>query len=95
MNTLGATIPLTQAQEELVIHLVETLQQRYQGLKLTSLEESPEESGRIWITVQVATDEEEEIALQHYAAELTTELLIYAGCSIGLMIENTAVPATD
>ncbi|MDQ1266567.1 MAG: hypothetical protein QG635_1719 [Bacteroidota bacterium] len=75
-------------QQQLIDGLFAKVKERYPELVFKSLEESPDDREHIWINVASNMDEDREIEMHSYSAELATDILLEYGYSFSIMPEN-------
>ncbi|NLO18934.1 MAG: hypothetical protein GX121_03505 [Ignavibacteria bacterium] len=75
-------------QQQLIEELYNKVKSKYTQIKFKDLEVSPDDPEHIWINVISTLDEDEEIEMMGYSAELGTELLEEYGYRISIMPEN-------
>ncbi len=75
-------------QQQLIEELYNKVKLRFPQIKYKDLEVSPDDSEHIWINVIADMDEDEEIEMMKYSAELGTDLLSDYGYRISIMPEN-------
>lgn len=75
-------------QQELIDTLFNKVKAQYPEIVFKDLEVSPDDPEHIWINIIADMDEDKEIEMSHYSAELTTDILLDFGYMISLMPEN-------
>lgn len=85
------TIRLNHKQQELVHELFMSVQAQYPNIHIKGYELNPDDKEHIWVIVEAAMDEDDEIALRHFAASLSADILLDYGYSISIMTENPTV----
>jgi hypothetical protein len=75
-------------QEQLIEDLFRKVKERYPEIVLRNLEGSPDDPEHIWINVIADMDEDRQIEMSEYAAELQTDILLDYGYSLSIMSEN-------
>ncbi len=89
MNTLPlSALRLNHKQRELIEELFQTVHAKYPQTRITGYELNPDDKEHIWVIVEVMMDEDTEIELQTFAAELSADVMMDYGYSISLMTEN-------
>jgi hypothetical protein len=82
------TVRMNHKQRELIEELFQTVHAKYPQTRITGYELNPDDKEHIWVIVEVIMDEDTEIELIGYAAELCTDILMDYGYSISIMPEN-------
>ncbi len=72
-------------QQELIDKLVNEVTFKFPGVKFVSVTESPEDPQDLWVNITFPENEERQIKLMEYAAELETDILLNYGYHIMLM----------
>lgn len=72
-------------EEKLLNELFEKVRTRFPMIVRQEITTSPEDRSHIWLFVHAVVNEEEEISLRDYAAELEAEILLDYGYRISLM----------
>jgi GTP cyclohydrolase II len=75
-------------QHELIQGLFAAVQAKYPSIHIKGYERNPDDKEHIWVIVEAAMDEDEEIALRHYAASLSADILFDYGYCISIMTDN-------
>ena len=75
-------------QRELIQTLFAAVHAQYPNTFIKGYEINPDDKEHIWVIVEAAVEEEDEIALRHYAAPLSADILFNDGYSISIMTEN-------
>ncbi|MBM2815275.1 MAG: hypothetical protein HW421_2037 [Ignavibacteria bacterium] len=75
-------------QQQLIDELLFKIKEKYPEVVLKDLQASPDDPEDIWINIIADMDEEREIELRAYSAELTTEILSDYGYALSIMPEN-------
>lgn len=75
-------------QEQLIKELFNKVKEKYPQIVFKNLDNSPDDYDHIWINVIADMDEDTQIEMQRYAAELTTDILLDYGYHISIMSEN-------
>ena len=75
-------------QQELIDELISKVKARYPEIEVSYLEESPEDPDDIWINVIADMDEERQMELSSYAAELETDILTDYGYAFTILSHN-------
>lgn len=84
---------LNHKQQELAATILRETQQRFPEIALLSMESSPDDAHHIWLNVNAPDDEEREMELRSYTAELCTDILLDYGYAFSVMPENPTVVA--
>jgi len=74
--------------EQLISELFIKVKARFPEIVFKNLEVSPIDKDHIWIVVTANMDEDTEIKMTEYAAQLETEILMDFGYAISIMSEN-------
>jgi len=82
--TLNVDFPLNHKQQELAHHLFAAVQRRFPEIAFSSARLSPVDKESLWLYVSAPQDEDREIALREYAAELESDILQEYGYCITL-----------
>jgi hypothetical protein len=83
-----AEIVLNPKQQELAEHLLQTVKSRYPEIEFLNLQRSPDDRNHIWLNVNAPMNEDREIELISYTAELCTNILLDYGYAFSVMPEN-------
>lgn len=75
-------------QEQLINELFNKVKEKYPQIVFKNLDVSPDDSEHIWINVIADMDEDLEIEMTQYAAELRSDILMDYGYAISIMPEN-------
>ena len=75
-------------QKQLMDELFNKVKERYPEIIYKDLQTDPDDSEHIWINVIADMDEDREIEMNHYAAEIATDILIDYGYNFSIMAEN-------
>ncbi len=75
-------------QQQLIDSLFNQVKEKYPEIIYKDLECSPDDPEHIWINVIADIDEDDEIKLMDYSAELETDILMDYGYRISIMPEN-------
>jgi len=75
-------------QKQLIDELFDNVKSKYSEIKYKHLEVSPDDPEHIWIIVEADMDEDKEIEMTHFAAELQNDILMEYGYAISIMAEN-------
>jgi hypothetical protein len=75
-------------QQQLIDELFNTVKIKFPEIVFKNLEVSLDYNEHIWIVVTANMDEDLEIKMMEYAAQLETEILMDYGYSISIMSEN-------
>jgi hypothetical protein len=75
-------------QQQLIDELFNKVKERYPEIILRNLQSSPDDPDDIWINIIADMDEDREIELRYYSAELSTDILMDYGYSLSIMPEN-------
>ncbi len=75
-------------EQELIQELFDKVREKYPEIIFKDLSNSPDDPEHIWVNVIAPMDEEREIEMDHYAAELETDILLNYGYRISIMTEN-------
>jgi hypothetical protein len=78
-------------QKELVETLFDKVKEKYPEIEFISLSRNPDDPEHIWINVKADMDEEREIEMGSYAAEIEADIHIDYGYRISIMAENPNV----
>ena len=81
-------IRLNHKQQEFADTLLREVQSRYPEVTLLSVETNPEDPHHIWLNVNAPTDEDREMELRSFTAELCTDILLDYGYAFSVMPEN-------
>jgi hypothetical protein len=79
---------LNHKQQELADTILREAQQRFPEIALLSMQISPDDANHIWLNVNAPDDEEREMELRSYTAELCTDILLDYGYAFSVMPEN-------
>jgi len=71
--------------KELSHKLFENLKQQFPEIELAGIIESPIYQNTIWVRLIMPDDEDREINLREMAGEITTDILLEYGHSIGII----------
>jgi GTP cyclohydrolase II len=82
---------LNHKQEELIQELFAAVQAKYPTIFIKGYELNPDDKEHVWVIVEAAMDEDDEIALRHFAASLSADILMDYGYSISIMTDNPTV----
>ena len=75
-------------QQKLMDELFNKVKERYPEIIFRNLQTDPDDPEHIWLNVIADMDEEREIEMNHYSAELETDILIDYGYAFSIMSEN-------
>ncbi len=75
-------------QKQLIDDLFHQVKGKYPEIVYKDLEVSPDDPEHIWINVIADMDEDKEIQMMEYSAELETDILMDYGYRISIMPEN-------
>ena len=75
-------------QQQLIDELFTKVKERYPEIVFKDLQISPDDPEHIWINVIADMDEDREIEMRHYSAELETDVLMDYGYALSIMPEN-------
>ena len=75
-------------QQQLLDELLSKVKERYPEIEVSYLEESPEDPDDIWINVIAEMDEDRQMEMSLYAAELETDILTDYGYAFTIMSHN-------
>ena len=75
-------------QKQLIDELFNKVKSKYPVIKFKNLDVSPDDPEHIWINVIADMDEDKEIEMMEYSAELEADLLLDYGYRISIMPEN-------
>jgi hypothetical protein len=75
-------------QQQLIDDLFSTVKARYPEIVFKDLQVSPDDPEHIWINVISDMDEEREMDMRHYSADLETDILLDYGYDFSIMPEN-------
>ena len=75
-------------QQQLIDELFAKVKERYPEIIFQNLEESPDDPDDIWINIIADMDEERQMEMSAYAAELETDILLDYGYALSIMAEN-------
>ena len=75
-------------QQQLIEELYNKVKSRFPQINYKDLEVSPDDPEHIWINVIADMDEDKEIEMMEYSAELGTDILSDYGYRISIMPEN-------
>ena len=84
----GDKMNLNSKQQQLVKELFTKVKEQYPEIEFKHLETSPDDPEHIWIIVNADMDEDREIEMNSYSAELRIEILLKYGYAISIMAEN-------
>lgn len=94
MNTLPlAALRINHKQRELIEELFQTVHAKYPQTRITGYELNPDDKEHIWVIVEAIMDEDTEIELRTFAAELCTDILLDYGYAFSIMPENPTLAA--
>jgi hypothetical protein len=94
MNTLHTNpLRMNHKQRELIEELFQTVHAKYPQTRITGYELNPDDKEHIWVIVEVMMDEDTEIELRTFAAELCTDILLDYGYAFSIMTENPTLVA--
>lgn len=71
--------------KELSHKLFEDLKQQFPEIELVEIVESPVYQNTIWVCIIMPDDEDREINLREIASEISTDILLEYGHSIGIV----------
>jgi hypothetical protein len=74
MNNIQIAVPLNHRQEALATQLLEAVLERFPESTFLEARLSPADNESVWLYVNAPNDEEREIDLRHFAAELESEM---------------------
>ena len=75
-------------QQQLIDELFNKVKLQYPEIVFKELETSPDDPDHIWVIVIADMDEDREIEMRHYSAELEIDILMDYGYAISIMSEN-------
>lgn len=75
-------------QQQLINELFDKVHAEYPEITFKSLEVSPDDPDHIWVIVSADMDEDREIIMTEYAANLEIDILMNFGYAISIMPEN-------
>ena len=75
-------------QKQLIDELFNKVKSKYPVIKFKHLEVSPDDPEHIWIIVEADMDEDQEIEMTSFAAEMQSDILMNYGYAISIMAEN-------
>ena len=75
-------------QQQLIDDLFDHIKKKYPEIILKNLDVSPDDPEHIWINIIADMDEDKEIEMMEYSAELEADLLLDYGYRISIMPEN-------
>lgn len=75
-------------QRQLMDELFAKVKERYPEIVYKDLQTDPDDPEHIWINVIADMDEDREIEMNHFSAELETDILIEFGYAFSIMSEN-------
>ena len=84
----GDGLKINLKQQQLIDELFAKVKEKYPEIILKSLEASPDDPEHIWINVIADMDEDREIEMHSYSAELQIDILMDYGYAISIMPEN-------
>jgi hypothetical protein len=94
MNTFHTkTLRINHKQQELIGQLLAKVQSAFPEISFKGYETNPEDKDHIWVIVNAPMDEEREIELGRFAAELSTDILLEYGYAISVMTDNPTLTA--
>lgn len=82
---------LNHKQEQLIDELFSKVKSKYPEIIRKNLDVSPDDPDHIWINVIADMDEDKELEMAEFAAELEHDILMNFGYSISIMPENPNV----
>jgi hypothetical protein len=74
--------------QQLIDELINKVKNQYPEIVFKDLQVSPDDPEHIWITVIADMDEDKEIEMRHYAADIATDILMDYGYDLSIMPEN-------
>ena len=86
--TPSSGISLNFKQQELAEHILQTVKKRFPEMEFLNVQSNPEDANHIWLNVEVQMDEDREIELIGFTAELCTDILLDYGYAFSVMPEN-------
>jgi hypothetical protein len=75
-------------QKQLIDELFNKVKELYPEIIYKDLQIDPDDSEHIWINVIADMDEDREIEMRHYSANLETDILLDYGYALSIMSEN-------
>ena len=75
-------------QQQFMDELFIKVKERYPEIIFKDLQTDPDDPEHIWINVIADMDEDREIEMTHYSAELETDILTDYGYALSIMSEN-------
>ncbi len=75
-------------QKQLIDEMINKVKLQFPEIVYKNLEVSPDDPEHIWIIVEADMDEDREILMRHYSAELQTDILMDYGYMISIMSDN-------
>jgi hypothetical protein len=75
-------------QQQLIDELLSKVKDRFPEIVVSYFEESPEDPDDIWINVIADMDEDRQMEMSSYAAELETDILVDFGYAFTIMSHN-------
>jgi hypothetical protein len=75
-------------QSELAEQLFRKTQAQYPEISINSITQHPANPLHIWVNIAAPDDEEREIELRHFAAEIEADIVLDYGYRISLMPEH-------
>jgi len=79
---------LNYKQKQLIDELFNKVKVRYPEIVYKNLQTDPDDPDHIWINVIADMDEEKEIEMRHFSADLETDILVDYGYAFSIMSEN-------
>ena len=79
---------LNHKQQELIEELFNNVKEKYPEIVFKNLQNSPEDPSDIWINIIADMDEDREIELRHFSANLENKIFMEYGYDIYIMPEN-------
>jgi len=76
---------------ELANDMFNRLKKKYPEIKLNGFSNSPESENSLWLNVAMPSDEDREIEIREYAAEIATDVLDEYGFMLVLIPERNGV----
>jgi hypothetical protein len=80
---------LNHKQKELIDKLYNSVKEKFPEIEYKDLSVSPDDQDHIWINVIAAMDDERDIQMSEYAAELECQIDQDYGYRISIMLYNT------
>ncbi|MBF0099344.1 MAG: hypothetical protein HQK77_00400 [Desulfobacterales bacterium] len=72
-------------QEELITKLIDCIREKYPGVSLIDVTESPEDTETLWINITAPESEEMKIAVREFGSDKATDILLDYGYHMLIM----------